>query len=57
MSKYDYRAYNYPCPACFAKPGDKCTRPTDTGRVDVSWVHLSRSDKSIEAEQEGKSNG
>lgn len=31
------------CPACLAKAGHPCTQPTDTGRRDVAWIHLSRS--------------
>lgn len=30
------------CPACHAKPGRRCTQPTDTGRKAVDWLHLSR---------------
>lgn len=33
------------CPACQAKPGQPCTRPTDTGRVAVNWFHLRREDE------------
>lgn len=30
------------CPVCHAKPGRRCTAPTDTGRRPVEWLHLSR---------------
>lgn len=30
------------CPACQAKPGERCTHPTDTGRREVNWFHLAR---------------
>lgn len=30
------------CPACNAKPGQFCTTPTNTGRRDVTWTHVSR---------------
>lgn len=30
------------CPACFAPPGRPCNAPTDDGRRDVPWHHLSR---------------
>jgi hypothetical protein len=30
------------CPACYSKPGEKCTQPTDTSRRDVSWFHFAR---------------
>lgn len=30
------------CPNCNAQPGQPCTRPTNTGRVAVTWHHSSR---------------
>lgn len=30
------------CPACYAKPGYPCTRPTDNGRAPVAWFHYAR---------------
>jgi len=30
------------CDACFAKPGKVCSQPTNVGRRDVAWFHLSR---------------
>lgn len=35
-------AINIFCRNCQSKPGQKCTRPTDDGRVNVSWYHLAR---------------
>jgi hypothetical protein len=37
-----------PCPACQAKPGARCTTPTDTSRREVKWVHLGRQDRAEE---------
>ena len=31
-----------PCPACQAKPGEPCTKATDTGRTPVAWTHYAR---------------
>lgn len=30
------------CPACYSKAGEPCTRPTDTGRANVRWFHMTR---------------
>jgi hypothetical protein len=35
----------YTCPNCQAKPGERCTQPTDTSRKPVSWFHSARTDK------------
>ena len=32
------------CPVCQSRPGEKCTTPTETGRVWVNWFHISRED-------------
>lgn len=43
------------CPNCNAQPDRPCTQPTDTGRTNVSWVHLARESaymKAREAEQD-----
>ena len=32
------------CPACQAKAGARCTRPTETGRSEVVWLHIARLD-------------
>lgn len=32
------------CPACYSKPGESCTTPTNDGQRKVSWYHLSRED-------------
>jgi len=31
-----------PCPTCLVPAGQPCTRPTDTTRLTVAYVHLSR---------------
>jgi hypothetical protein len=31
-----------PCPACHVPAGQPCTRPTDTTRLTVAYVHLAR---------------
>lgn len=36
------------CPNCQAKPKQKCTQPTDTGRKPVRWVHLEREREAAE---------
>ncbi|WP_158636103.1 zinc finger domain-containing protein [Tsukamurella sputi] len=41
----DQRAVALPCPACAARPGEKCTEPTNTGRRRVEWLHYSRTDQ------------
>lgn len=33
------------CLACFAKVGEPCTAPTETGRRYVEWFHLVREDR------------
>lgn len=33
------------CPSCGARAGQSCNAPTETGRRDVRWVHLSREDR------------
>jgi hypothetical protein len=33
-----------PCPACLVPAGEPCTRPTDTTRLPVAWVHSARED-------------
>jgi hypothetical protein len=30
------------CPNCHARPGEPCTQPTESGRRNVPWFHLSR---------------
>lgn len=30
------------CPVCNASPGERCSQPTNSGRVAVSWVHSIR---------------
>jgi hypothetical protein len=30
------------CPACFSKPGERCTQPDDHGRHEVSRIHYVR---------------
>ena len=35
-------AQTVPCPTCLAPAGQPCTRPTDTTRLTVAYVHLSR---------------
>lgn len=35
-------ALNVACPACHAPAGTPCTRPTDTTRIGVGYVHLAR---------------
>ena len=37
------------CPTCNAHPGDPCTRPTSTGRRNVTWFHDSRQIEAREA--------
>jgi len=39
------------CPACLSKPDYYCTAPTNTGRRDVAWVHLSRELALIEVQR------
>lgn len=34
-----------PCPACYARPGEPCTTPTDTGRRNVGWFHYAREEE------------
>ena len=36
------RPLDVPCPNCQARVGEKCTVPTNTARVNVSWFHLAR---------------
>ncbi|UVF61619.1 hypothetical protein SEA_GENAMY16_66 [Gordonia phage Genamy16] len=38
------------CPNCLAKPHERCTQPTDTGRKPVRWVHLKRENAASEHE-------
>lgn len=38
------QARKYACPSCAARSGQPCTTPTDTGRREVKWVHLTRFD-------------
>ena len=33
---------NEECPVCNAAPGHPCNVPTDTGRRNVTWVHMRR---------------
>ena len=40
--KAPWNPINFECPACFAKPGDKCTQATEVSRRPVAWVHYSR---------------
>ena len=42
-----YDDLKVPCPNCQAKPGERCTQPTDTGRRPVDWVHAARHDAAI----------
>jgi len=44
----DPRALKFPCPACGAKAGEPCSTVTNTGRRDVRWLHLARTDKLAE---------
>lgn len=32
------------CPTCNAQPGEPCTQPSNTRRIAVTWMHLSRHD-------------
>lgn len=32
------------CPTCNAQPGEPCTQPSNTRRIPVKWMHLSRHD-------------
>lgn len=32
----------FDCDTCQAKPGKKCTQPTDVSRVEVNWFHIPR---------------
>lgn len=38
------------CPACQAQPQRYCTVPTDRGRREVTWAHLSRITAAKEAQ-------
>lgn len=42
------------CPACFARPGRPCTRPTDTTRVPVSWFHFARVPHAADEDREDR---
>lgn len=33
------------CPTCHAPAGKPCSRPTDSGRRDVRWVHVARGEE------------
>lgn len=48
----DQRGYQFPCPTCGSKPGQKCTEPADNkfGHKWVSWQHLARTDKLADQE-------
>jgi len=46
----DLRAVAFACPACYSKPGEPCTAPTDDGQRPVHWLHLARTDL-LEGEQ------
>ncbi|AXQ64379.1 hypothetical protein L3Y19_gp006 [Gordonia phage Neville] len=35
-------AINLTCPACFSKPGEKCTQPTSTGHRNLNTLHYAR---------------
>lgn len=39
---------NVVCPACNAMVGRPCTRPTNTGRVPVAWIHYAREGRAEE---------
>lgn len=34
-----------PCPSCQAPAGQPCTRPTDNGRVPVTYMHMARTEE------------
>lgn len=37
--------FSIPCPACNARPRERCTAPTDTSRRPVNWYHHARADR------------
>ena len=41
----DRRALDYACPACYSKPEEPCTAPTDDGQRKVPWLHHARTDQ------------
>lgn len=41
---FKYNTLEVSCPNCQAPQGVSCTRPTITGRRDVSWFHTARED-------------
>lgn len=42
------------CPNCNAQPDKPCTQPTDTGRSNVSWVHLARESEYMKQREGGE---
>lgn len=36
------KAIDVTCPNCQARPGEPCTQPSNTKRIPVTWMHLSR---------------
>ncbi|AZS07952.1 hypothetical protein SEA_KABOCHA_102 [Gordonia phage Kabocha] len=39
------------CQACFSKPGEKCTQPTNDSQRTVNWFHLVREDNARDLER------
>lgn len=50
------QAQTVSCPNCNARPGEPCNVPTETGRRDVGWVHLSREAAYGDRSAEGNNN-